>query len=83
MWEGDAGSHCSHVAPRAPCRVIDELYVACELDCNLGHVHAILKYLQDAADDFEEVRSARSAQLQQPCPPPPPSSSILQSFPGS
>lgn len=47
-----------------PHRTVEEIYAACELDGNLGHAQATLRALQDAVDDFNEVRRDNKAHLE-------------------
>ena len=40
-----------------PRRILDDVYLACELDCNASAVGTMIDYLEAAAEDFKEVSS--------------------------
>lgn len=39
----------------SPCRLLDDIYLTCELDCSLPHVQAVVEYLQVSVEDFTQV----------------------------
>eukprot|EP00983_Pelagomonas_calceolata_P021347 668876-Pelagomonas_calceolata.AAC.1 len=37
-------------------RLLDSLYLACEMDCSVSSVDAVVNCLSDSLDDFQRVR---------------------------